>query len=191
MFFFWLQPIPQHRSDEDNLKFKGQIAGGPDRPDKIRIILWHNGLLALAYLASIKIYHLVKDKHALWSINGGFEWILCGFRQRLPNISTLRAYKLSMSAKRRANEFSITAANKSIVCVSVWVAVPVSRSICPRKMASGNHNLCICFYNCNTIFGAETDALKRKNYLALHANFFIVILRGHCQNNPPCPTAEY
>jgi hypothetical protein len=44
-------------------------------------------------------------------------------------------------------------------------------------MAWGNHNWCICFNNCNTIFGADTDALKRKNYLALQANFFIVILR--------------
>ena len=81
-----------------------------------------------------------------------------------------------MSPKRRADKFSITAADKSIVCVSVWVAIPVSRSIWPRKMVWGNHNWCICFYNCNIIFGADTDALKRKNYLALQANFFIVIL---------------
>jgi len=43
-------------------------------------------------------------------------------------------------------------------------------------MAWGIHNWCICFNNCNTIFGADLDALKRKNYLALQANFFIVIL---------------
>ena len=59
----------------------------------------------------------------------------------------------------------------------VWVALAVLRSICRRKMALGNHDWCICFNNCNTIFGADTDALKRKNYLALQANFFIVILR--------------
>ena len=56
------------------------------------------------------------------------------------------------------------------------MAVPVSSGICPRKVAWCNHKWCICLNNCNTIFGADTDASKRENYLALQANFFIVIL---------------
>ena len=80
VLLLWFQPIFQYRADKDNLKFKGQIVGCPDRPDKIEIIFWHNVLLVLAYLGSIKFYHLVKYKRALLSFDEDFALILCGFR---------------------------------------------------------------------------------------------------------------
>ena len=99
VFFFWLHPILQHRAHEDNLKFKGQIVGCPDRPDKIGIILWHNVLLVLASLGSIEFYRLVKDKRVLLSFIEGFALFLCGFRQYLPNILTLKSDTIIHVAK--------------------------------------------------------------------------------------------
>jgi len=45
----------------------------------------------LASLGSIKLYRLVKYKRALSSFNQSYALILCGFRQYLPNILTLKS----------------------------------------------------------------------------------------------------
>jgi hypothetical protein len=45
----------------------------------------------MASLWSIEFYRLVKDKRVLLSFIEGFALFLCGFRQYLPNISTLKS----------------------------------------------------------------------------------------------------
>jgi len=70
----------------------GEVHWRADRPNEVFVVSYrrHYKLLSLAPSWSITFYCLVKDKRALLSFSEGFALILCGFRQYLPNISTVK-----------------------------------------------------------------------------------------------------